>query len=87
MTIFLEALLLSLPSNDLHIVEAFLVITLLVGLLASKGIRSIHDYALSGRNFSTPTLVLTYLATGIGGGSLLGDSKEVFQSGVIMCSS
>jgi Na+/proline symporter len=71
-------------SIDYLIVYAFLAITLYIGLRAGRGIKDIREYALANKSFGTIALVLTYLATDIGGGSLLGDPKEVFTNGIMM---
>ncbi|MEL6539591.1 MAG: HD domain-containing protein [Bacteroidota bacterium] len=71
-------------SLDLLIVIAFLLISLGIGLKAGRGIKDIRDYALANRSYSAFALVLTYLATEMGGRSILGDPKEVFTSGIIV---
>ena len=43
---------------DLFIVVGFIVLTLAVGLGHGKKIKTIQDYALGGRNFSTIALVI-----------------------------
>ncbi|XWN35405.1 MAG: sodium:solute symporter family protein [Roseivirga sp.] len=74
----------SLATTDFLIVALSLVFTLGVGLHAGRGIRSLTAYALGQKQYSTTALVLTCLATQIGGGTIFGDSKEIFQNGVIM---
>ena len=70
--------------TDYLIVYAFLFITLLIGLRAGRGIKDMRDYALANQSYGTIALVLTFLATDIGGGTMLGDTKEVFTNGIIM---
>lgn len=53
---------------DVLIVVAFLSVNLTVGIYYWKEIKTIKDYALGGRNFSTATLSATIIATWIGGG-------------------
>ena len=65
------------------IVAAFLAITLLIGLRAGRGIKTLKEYAVANKTYGTVALVLTYLATEIGGGSILGDVKEVFTQGIL----
>ena len=48
---------------DIVIVLIFLILTLAVGLGHGKSVKSIKDYALGGRNFSTGALVATIVAT------------------------
>ncbi len=71
-------------SIDYLIVYAFLAITLFIGFRAGRGIKDIREYALANKSFGTIALVLTYLATDIGGGSILGDPREVFTNGIAM---
>ena len=71
-------------NTDYLIVEAFLLITFIVGVRAGRGIKDIREYATGSKTYGTGALVLTYLATVIGGGSMFGDTKEVFNNGVIM---
>ena len=69
---------------DILVLLAFLILTLAIGIVAGSSLRSFPDYALSGRRYTTGALVLTYLATDIGGGSVFGDTQEVFSQGIIM---
>ncbi len=64
-------------------VAAFLLITLIVGLWASRDIKTINDYALGSKNFNTITLVLTLLATYIGAASI-GAVDKIYSSGIII---
>jgi Na+/proline symporter len=70
-------------SIDFLIVYAFLTITLIIGIRAGRGIKDIEGYALGNKNYGTLTLILTFLATNIGGSSLIDGSAGVFSSGII----
>ena len=48
---------------DIAIVVGFLALTLIVGLGHGQKVKTIKDYALGGRNFSTAALVATTVAT------------------------
>ena len=48
---------------DISIVIVFLFVTFILGIVNSKKIKTIQDYALGGRNFSTGALVSTIIAT------------------------
>lgn len=52
-----------MDSLDISIVIVFLIVTLVLGIVNSKKIKTIQDYALGGRNFSTGALVATIVAT------------------------
>lgn len=71
-------------SIDFLIVYIFLVLTLVVGIRSSRGIRDIYDYAVMGGSWTTATLVLTVSATYIGGSALIGGVKNVFTDGIIV---
>ena len=71
-------------SIDYLIVYAFLITTLIIGLRAGRGIKDIREYAIANKSYGTGALVLTYLATDFGGGSILDDAGYVFSDGIIM---
>jgi Na+/proline symporter len=70
-------------SLDYLIVYAFLLITLVVGVRASKGIEHMRTYAVANKSFGTLALVLTYLATNIAGASVFNATAAIFADGVI----
>ena len=55
---------------DILILSVFLVTTLIVGLSHGWQVKTLPDYALGGKRFSTFTLTATIVATWFGGGSL-----------------
>lgn len=50
-------------SFDTSLVIGFLILTLTIGLGHGQKVKTIKDYALGGRNFSTAALVATIVAT------------------------
>ncbi|NRB10299.1 MAG: hypothetical protein HRU35_01595 [Rickettsiaceae bacterium] len=52
---------------DITIFAIFMTLTLLVGILSSTGVKNIAEFALGGRNFSTPALSATIIATWMSG--------------------
>ncbi len=74
----------SLLEVDCLIVYAFLLITLVIGLRAGRGVKDIRGYAIANKTYGTGVLVLSFLATNIGGGSVMSGSREVFANGIIM---
>ncbi len=70
-------------NSTLWVVGAFLLITMVVGLYSGRGIKTIKEYALGDGKFSTFTLVLTFLATYIGGGAIIGTTNEIFLIGLL----
>lgn len=71
-------------STDHFIVYFFLFITLIVGFWAGKGVKNIRDYALSNRAFGTAALVLTFLATEVGGQGVINIAGEIGTTGIIV---
>ncbi len=71
-------------SLDHLIVYAFLLITLIVGILAGRGIKNMREYVIGNKMYGTTALVLTYLATNLAGATVINTSGGVFDSGIIM---
>ncbi|NRB11523.1 MAG: ATP-binding protein, partial [Rickettsiaceae bacterium] len=67
---------------DSFIVISFLVVTFIIGIRYAKGITTIKDYALGGRNFSTGALVATLVATWVGAGSFSITLSKVYSDGL-----
>ena len=51
---------------DIAIVIGFLVVTLIIGLGHGNKVKTIEQYALGDRNFSTGALIATIVASWIG---------------------
>lgn len=60
----------------------FLALNIVFGLISSRGITTIHQYALGGRNFSTSAIVSTLVATWIGGGFFVENIIENYTHGL-----
>ncbi len=69
-------------SIDAIIVYVFILITLIVGLRAGRGVKDIKDYAIGNRKFGTIGLLCTYLAT-IYGGHIIYQTGETYTDGLI----
>ena len=67
---------------DVIIVVGFLLIILVAGLLSGRGIKTVKDYALGGKNFSTGTLVAAITATWIDGGFFSIAVSETYTVGI-----
>lgn len=67
---------------DSAIFVGFLVINLAVGLFCSRGIKSIKEYAIGDRNFSTTTLVSTIVATWVSGSFVFNRLTETYTNGL-----
>ena len=67
---------------DIVIVVIFLVTTLVVGIGSSSKIKTIQDYALGGRNFTTGALVATIVATYASGSGFFIELHKTYSDGL-----
>ncbi|MHA7877456.1 MAG: sodium:solute symporter family protein [Bacteroidota bacterium] len=67
---------------DIGIFVVFLVVNLIVGLRCSRSVKTIRDYALGGKNFSTSTLAATIVATWLGGDAIFYIITNVYKGGM-----
>ncbi|MEM9416991.1 MAG: HD domain-containing protein [Bacteroidota bacterium] len=67
---------------DLFILGVFLVATLIVGLSYGRQVKTIQDYALGGKNFSTYTLVATLVATFASGSGFFVSIENAYTRGL-----
>ena len=66
----------------LLMVIVFLLFTLAVGLYYTGKITTLREYAVGNKQFATPTLVATVLATLYGGGGLIRTVEYVHSLGL-----
>ena len=66
---------------DIAIVIVFLGLTLAVGLRHGNSVKTIKDYALGGRNFSTTALVATIVATQASGSGFFTTLSKTYSDG------
>ncbi len=71
-------------SFDHIIVYIFLLSMLIAGLYVGRKVKDIKDYSIANKNFGTSVLLLTMLATTIGGGSSSGLAAKIYQHGIIV---
>ena len=67
---------------DIAILGLFLLVTLAVGMSHGRQVKSIKDYALGGKNFSTITLAATVIATWISGSGMFIDIENTYTQGL-----
>lgn len=65
------------------IIASYLLITMIIGMRAGKGVKDLRDFALGSRNYTTLVLTLTLCATDIGGASSIGAAAQIYECGVI----
>lgn len=68
------------------LVGGFLLLNLVIGLYKGRNIRSFLDYATGNKVYSTRALVMTYMATFIGGAAIFKDSTEIYRDGILALS-
>lgn len=68
-------------SAFIFILFSLQVICFFVGSRSSKGLTTQDDYFLAGKGVSFFPLMMTFLATQIGGGLVLGSAEEAYQFG------
>lgn len=69
---------------EIIIFGGFIIINLVLGLYFSKGVKTIKEYAIGDRDFSTATIVATLVATWITGEFFFGDIVENYNNGMYM---
>lgn len=67
--------------NDQFIFGVFLLINLLVGLWAGKGVNSLQGYSLGNKDFSTGALTATIVATWISGSFMVFKLAKIYTEG------
>lgn len=60
-------------------VGIFLLITLIVGLLASKKVKTMKEYALANKEFGAFVLIITFLATLVHGSTSQTFPSRIFS--------
>ncbi|KJV50953.1 putative membrane protein [Orientia tsutsugamushi str. Gilliam] len=68
---------------DIILVGLFLIANLAIGLWYGKEVKSVRDYAISGRNFSTAALTATLIATWIGGSTFSFNLSQIYTLGIL----
>ncbi len=57
---------------DLAIVSTYLILTLIIGVWKGRNVKSLKEYAIADRSYSTVIIVASIFATFIGGGATVG---------------
>ena len=72
----------STQTISLFVVGLFFLVNLIIGLRASKSVKTIEDYAVGNKNWSTSALVMSSLATGLSGAMLLRGTNNLANIGI-----
>ncbi len=74
--------LLPFISIDTVILAVFIITTLIIGFKSGRGLSSIQDYSLGKRNFATPVLAATVVATWISGSTFSQNIAKSYTDGL-----
>jgi Na+/proline symporter len=69
-------------SIDTALFIVFLGINLTIGLIAGRRVKSLRDFSIGNKDFSTATVTSTIVATWIGGGFMFYALKNIYTSGL-----
>lgn len=64
------------------IIFSYLIIVLLIGIWAGRGVKDMKDFAVAGKSFGTMAIFATLSASFIGGGFSMGNAEKVFLVGI-----
>ncbi|AVP87842.1 Putative Sensor histidine kinase YycG [Candidatus Phycorickettsia trachydisci] len=67
---------------DSIIFIGFLLTSVLIGLFSSYGVRTIREYAIGNKNFTTATIAATIVATWASGNAFFGMVEETYKNGL-----
>ena len=68
---------------DYAIIILYLCVVLLLGLWSGKGMKSLQDFAVSHRSYTSMVIFATLSASFIGGGFSIGNAEKVFLLGIV----
>lgn len=67
---------------DIALFVVFLLLNLILGLRAGQKVKSLRDFSIGKRDFSTATLTSTIVATWIGGGFMFYALENIYTTGL-----
>ena len=70
------------PSVDLILLIAFLSINLIIGLRAARQVKTVRDFAIGKKDFSTSTVTATIVATWISGAFIFFGLEHIYTEGL-----
>lgn len=68
---------------DFIIVSLYLMAVLLIGLVSSKKIESLKEYAIADRSYSSFVMIASVSSAWIGGGTMIGLTEKVYSHGIV----
>lgn len=73
----------TLHAIDISLVVSYLIVTLAIGLVAGKNIKTFREYATSNYKFADSSLFASIIATWVGADVILGITEKVYAEGMI----
>jgi len=67
---------------DIYIIFGYLILLLVIGILSSKKVKSIDDFALSNVKYGKTVIFITMCCSFLGGGFSFGNATEVYKNGI-----
>ncbi|WP_044282713.1 sodium:solute symporter family transporter [Candidatus Amoebophilus asiaticus] len=67
---------------DIILFTTFLLVNLTVGLMAGRRVRSLRDFSIGNKDFTTATVTSTIVATWIGGGFMFYGLQNIYKDGL-----
>ncbi len=68
---------------DYAIIAFYLFVILLVGLWSGKGMKTLQEFSVSHRSYTSIVIFATLSASFIGGGFSIGNAEKVFRFGIV----
>ena len=69
-------------SIDTSLFIIFLVLNLVIGLTAGRKVKTLRDFSIGDKNFSTATITSTIVATWVGGGFMFYNLQNIYTDGL-----
>lgn len=68
---------------DVSIIISYLILSLIVGFVKGRNVKTMKDFSIASQSYSTPVLMATIIATNIGGSATIGNTQKIFTFGII----
>lgn len=67
---------------DVYIIFIYLILLLVIGILSSRKLKSIDDFAISNIKYGKTVIFITMCCSFLGGGFSFGNATEVYKNGI-----
>lgn len=67
---------------DIYIIFGYLILLLIIGILSSRKLKSIDDFAVSNVKYGKTVIFITMCCSFLGGGFSFGNATEVYKNGI-----